>query len=118
MTGLWFARGYDVDQCKIRVSEENRIHFEALKQQRLAEAKAKREASGQSASVAVEVNQAGRQYQGIFAPTNLGQQVGTDTETETGAEGTEEANQQGRQYQSIFDPGNLGKQVDSAPEND
>ena len=118
LTGLWLARGYDVDQCKIRVSEENRIHFEALKQQRLAEAKAKREASGESASVAVEANQAGRQYQGIFAPTNLGQQVGADTETETGAEATVEANQQGRQYQGIFDPGNLGKQVDSAPEND
>ena len=118
LTGLWLARGYDVEQCKVRVSEENRIHFEALKQQRLAEAKAKREASGESASVAVEANQAGRQYQGIFAPTNLGQQVGADTETETGAEGTEEANQQGRQYQSIFDPGNLGKQVESAPEHD
>ena len=83
-----------------------------------AEAKAKREASGESASVAVEANQAGRQYQNIFAPTNLGQQVGADTETETGAEATVEANQAGRQYQSIFDPGNLGKQVDSAPEND
>ena len=118
LTGLWLARSYDVDQCKVRVSEENRIHFEALKQQRLAEAKAKREASGESASVAVEANQAGRQYQSIFAPTNLGQQVGADTETETGAEGTEEANQQGRQYQSIFDPGNLGKQVESAPEHD
>ncbi|MFL2563017.1 MAG: ABC transporter permease [Arenicellales bacterium] len=118
LTGLWLARGYDVEQCKVRVSEESRIHFEALKQQRLAEAKAKREASGESASVAVEANQAGRQYQGIFAPTNLGQQVGADTETETGAEGTEEANQQGRQYQSIFDPGNLGKQVESAPEHD
>ena len=116
LTGLWLARGYDVDQCKVRVSEENRIHFEALKQQRLAEAKAKREASGESASVAVEANQAGRQYQGIFAPTNLGQQVGADTETET--EATVEANQQGRQYQSIFDPGNLGKQVESAPEHD
>ena len=118
LTGLWLARGYNVEQCKVRVSEENRIHFEALKQQRLAEAKAKRDASGESASVAVEANQAGRQYQGIFAPTNLGQQVGADTETETGAEGTEEANQQGRQYQSIFDPGNLGKQVESAPEHD
>ena len=118
LTGLWLARGYDVDQCKVRVSEENRIHFEALKQQRLAEAKAKRDASGESASVAVEANQAGRQYQGIFAPTNLGQQVGADTETETGAEATAEANQQGRQYQGIFDPGNLGKQVDSASEND
>ena len=118
LTGLWLARGYDVDQCKVRVSEENRIHFEALKQQRLAEAKAKRDASGESASVAVEANQAGRQYQGIFAPTNLGQQVGADTETETGAEATVEANQQGRQYQGIFDPGNLGKQVDSASEND
>ena len=118
LTGLWLARSYDVDQCKVRVSEENRIHFEALKQQRLAEAKAKREASGESASVAVEANQAGRQYQGIFAPTNLGQQVGADTETETGAEATAEANQQGRQYQGIFDPGNLGKQVDSASEND
>ena len=118
LTGLWLARGYDVEQCKVRVSEENRIHFEALKQQRLAEAKAKREASGESASVAVEANQAGRQYQGIFAPTNLGQQVGADTETETGAGATVEANQQGRQYQSIFDPGNLGKQVESAPEHD
>ena len=118
LTGLWLARSYDVDQCKVRVSEENRIHFEALKQQRLAEAKAKREASGESASVAVEANQAGRQYQGIFAPTNLGQQVGANTETETGAEATAEANQQGRQYQGIFDPGNLGKQVDSASEND
>ena len=118
LTGLWLARSYDVDQCKVRVSEENRIHFEALKQQRLAEAKAKREASGESASVAVEANQAGRQYQGIFAPTNLGQQVGADTETETGAGATVEANQQGRQYQSIFDPGNLGKQVESAPEHD
>lgn len=118
LTGLWLARGYDVDQCKVRVSEENRIHFEALKQQRLAEAKAKRDASGESASVAVEANQAGRQYQGIFAPTNLGQQVGADTETESGAEATAEANQQGRQYQGIFDPGNLGKQVDSASEND
>ena len=75
LTGLWLARGYDVEQCKVRVSEENRIHFEALKQQRLAEAKAKRDASGESASVAVEANQQGRQYQSIFDPGNLGKQV-------------------------------------------
>tara|TARA_B100000686_G_C15829276_1_gene497276 strand:- start:76 stop:480 length:405 start_codon:yes stop_codon:yes gene_type:complete len=118
LAGLWFARGYDVDECKVRVAEENRIHFEALKQQRLAEAKAKREASGEDASAAVEANQTGRQYQSIFAPTNLGQQVDSDLETETGADAAVEANQQGRQYQGIFDPGNLGKQVDSAPEND
>ena len=66
----------------------------------------------------MEANQAGRQYQNIFAPTNLGQQVDSAAETETGAEAAVEANQAGRQYQSIFDPGNLGKQVDSAVENE
>ena len=63
LAGLWFAQGYDVDECKVRVAEENRVRFEALKQQKLAEAKAKREASGESAEAAVEANQAGRQYQ-------------------------------------------------------
>lgn len=120
LAGLWFAQGYDVDECKVRVAEENRVRFEALKQQKLAEAKAKREASGESAEAAVEANQVGRQYQNIFAPTNLGQQVDSavETETETGADAAVEANQEGRQYQSIFDPGNLGKQVDSAVENE
>ena len=60
LAGLWFAQGYDVDECKVRVAEENRVRFEALKQQKLAEAKAKREASGESAEAAVEANQAGR----------------------------------------------------------
>ena len=109
LAGLWFAQGY---------AEENRVRFEALKQKKLAEAKAKREASGESAEAAVEANQAGRQYQNIFAPTNLGQQVDSAAETETGAEAAVEANQAGRQYQSIFDPGNLGKQVDSADESE
>ena len=118
LAGLWFAQGYDVDECKVRVAEENRVRFEALKQQKLAEAKAKREASGESAEAAVEANQAGRQYQNIFAPTNLGQQVDSAAETETSAEAAAEANQAGRQYQSIFDPGNLGKQVDSAAESE
>ena len=118
LAGLWFSQGYDVDECKVRVAEENRVRFEALKQQKLAEAKAKREASGERAEAAVEANQAGRQYQNIFAPTNLGQQVDSAAETETGAEAAVEANQAGRQYQSIFDPGNLGKQVDSADESE
>ena len=118
LAGLWFAQGYDVDECKVRVAEESRVRFEALKQQKLAEAKAKREASGESAEAAVEANQAGRQYQNIFAPTNLGQQVESTAETETGAEAAVEANQAGRQYQGIFDPGNLGKQVDSAAESE
>ena len=118
LAGLWFAQGYDVDECKVRVAEENRVRFEALKQQKLAEAKAKREASGENAEAAVEANQAGRQYQNIFAPTNLGQQVDSAAETENGADAAVEANQEGRQYQSIFDPGNLGKQVDSAVENE
>ncbi len=118
LAGLWFAQGYDVDECKVRVAEENRVRFEALKQKKLAEAKAKREASGESAEAAVEANQAGRQYQNIFAPTNLGQQVDSAAETETGAEAAVEANQAGRQYQNIFAPTNLGQQVDSAAETE
>ena len=82
LAGLWFAQGYDVDECKVRVAEENRVRFEALKQQKLAEAKAKREASGESADAAVEANQAERQYQNSFAPTSLGQQVDSAVENE------------------------------------
>ena len=82
LAGLWFAQGYDVDECKVRVAEENRVRFEALKQKKLAEAKAKREASGESAEAAVEANQAGRQYQSIFDPGNLGKQVDSAEESE------------------------------------
>ena len=111
----WIARDYDVAQCKIEVTEENRKKFDALKQQRLAEAKAKREANRQDADVAVKTNQAGRQYQNIFAPTNLGNQIDSteSSESDSGATTAVETNQAGRQYQSIFAPTNLDGQVDS-----
>jgi hypothetical protein len=97
------------------VAEENRIKFEALKQKRLAEAKAKREASGQGgANTAVEANQQDRQYQNIFAPTNLGNQVDSADQATSSTEAAVGANQQDRQYQNIFAPTNLGNQVDSA----
>ncbi len=78
----WMARNYDVGECKVRVAEENRVRFEALKQQRLAEAKAKQAAAAGGQSTAVEANQAARQYQNIFAPSNLGQQVDSQTENQ------------------------------------
>ncbi len=111
----WMSRDYDLNQCKTQVAEENRIKFEALKQKRLAEAKAKREASGQGgANTAVEANQQDRQYQNIFAPTNLGNQVDSADQATSSTEAAVGANQQDRQYQNIFAPTNLGNQVDSA----
>ncbi len=97
------------------MTEENRKKFDALKQQRLAEAKAKREANRQDADVAVETNQAGRQYQNIFAPTNLGSQIDSTEPSESDSDATTavETNQAGRQYQNIFAPTNLDGQVDS-----
>jgi len=112
---LWMARNYDVDQCKVRVAEENRIKFEALKQQRLAEAKAKQSTSSQDQDSAVDAKQSSGQYQNIFAPSNLGQQI----ESDSGAESQSEAEtKDDKQYQSIFAPTNLGQQVESPSDSD
>ncbi len=119
---VWMARAYDVDQCKVEVAHEKKKRSEALTRQRIAEARARREQekSLEEGSDALKANQAGRQYQNIFAPTNLGQQVDSDSgdDDASGAEAAVEANQAGRQYQNIFAPTNLGQQVDSASEND
>ena len=112
---LWMGRNYDVDQCKVRVAEENRIKFEALKQQRLAEAKAKQSTSSQDQDSAVDAKQSSGQYQNIFAPSNLGQQI----ESDSGAEPQSEAEtKDDKQYQSIFAPTNLGQQVESPSNSD
>ena len=112
---LWMGRNYDVDQCKVRVAEENRIKFEALKQQRLAEAKAKQSTLSQDQDSAVDAKQSSGQYQNIFAPSNLGQQI----ESDSGAESQSEAEtKDDKQYQSIFAPTNLGQQVESPSDSD
>ncbi len=112
----WMARNYDVGECKIRVAEENRVRFEALKQQRLAEAKAKQAAAAGGQSTAVEANQAARQYQNIFAPSNLGQQVDSQPENQNAGSNDASDASSSSQYQSIFAPSNLGQQVDSQTE--
>ena len=112
---LWMGRNYDVDQCKVRVAEENRIKFEALKQQRLAEAKAKQSTSLQDQDSAVDAKQSSGQYQNIFAPSNLGQQI----ESDSGAEPQSETEtKDAKQYQNIFAPTNLGQQVESSSDSD
>jgi len=114
----WMARNYDVGECKIRVAEENRVRFEALKQKRLAEAKAKQAAAAGGQSTAVEANQAARQYQNIFAPSNLGQQVDSQTENQSAGSNDASGASSSSQYQSIFAPSNLGQQVDSQTEGE
>jgi spermidine/putrescine transport system permease protein len=112
---LWMGQNYDVDQCKVRVAEENRVKFEALKQQRLAEAKAKQATSSQDQDSAVDSKQSSGQYQNIFAPSNLGQQI----ESDSGAEPQSEAEtKDAKQYQNIFAPTNLGQQVESSSDSD
>ncbi|NBP95234.1 MAG: ABC transporter permease subunit, partial [Gammaproteobacteria bacterium] len=110
----WMARGYDVGECKVRVAEESRIRFEALKQQRIAEAKAK-QATTQGQSTAVEANQSSREYQNIFAPSNLGQQVDSAADAGQGSGDSASGNAASgqSQYQNIFAPSNLGQQVES-----
>jgi len=110
----WMARGYDVGECKVRVAEESRIRFEALKQQRIAEAKAK-QATTQGQSTAVEANQSSREYQNIFAPSNLGQQVDSADDAGQGSGDSASGNAASgqSQYQNIFAPSNLGQQVES-----
>ncbi len=113
----WVARGYSVNECKIRVVEEKRKRAEQLSQQRIVEARARRaaEQAEESGDDALKANTEGRQYQSIFAPSNLAGQVDSDTASsqETGARSAVEANKDGRQYQSIFAPSNLAGQVDS-----
>ncbi|MBT4987674.1 MAG: ABC transporter permease [Proteobacteria bacterium] len=112
---LWMGRNYDVDECKVRVTEENRVKFEALKQQRLAEAKAKQLSSSQGQDSAVDSKQSSGQYQNIFAPSNLGQQI----ESDSGAEPQSETEaKDAKQYQNIFAPTNLGQQVESSSDSD
>ena len=98
----WMARGYDVGECKVRVAEESRIRFEALKQQRIAEAKAK-QATTQGQSTAVEANQSSREYQNIFAPSNLGQQVDSAADAGQGSGDSASGNAASgqSQYQNI-----------------
>ena len=109
------GQNYDVDQCKVRVAEENRVKFEALKQQRLAEAKAKQTTSSQDQDSAVDAKQSSGQYQNIFAPSNLGQQI----ESDSGAEPQSETEtKDAKQYQNIFAPTNLGQQVESSSDSD
>ena len=112
---LWMGRNYDVDECKVRVAEENKIKFEALKQQRLAEAKAKQLNSSQGQDSAADSKQSSGQYQNIFAPSNLGQQIGSEPDAEPQSE-TETKND--KQYQNIFAPTNLGQQVESSSDSD
>ena len=113
----WVARGYSVNECKIRVVEEKRKRAEQLSQQRIVEARARRaaEQAEETGDDALKANTEGRQYQSIFAPSNLAGQVDSDTASgeEKGAQSAVEANKEGRQYQSIFAPSNLAGQVDS-----
>jgi spermidine/putrescine transport system permease protein len=113
----WVARGYSVNECKIRVVEEKRKRAEQLSQQRIVEARARRaaEQAEGTGDDALKANTEGRQYQSIFAPSNLAGQVDSDTASgeEKGAQSAVEANKEGRQYQSIFAPSNLAGQVDS-----
>ena len=121
---VWMARHYDVNECKLQVAEENRIKFEALKQQRLAEAKAKQAAASEGQNAAVQANQSARQYQNIFAPTNLGQQVESGSAedpsaaADAAAPNGDEKKPQTETYQNIFAPSNLGQQIDSGAKSE
>jgi hypothetical protein len=118
----WVARGHSVTECKIRVVEEKRKRAEQLSQQRIVEARARRaaEQAEESGDDALKANTEGRQYQSIFAPSNLAGQVDSDTASsqETGARSAVEANKEGRQYQNIFAPSNLKNQVNSSKGSD
>ena len=56
-----------------------------------------------------------RTFQNIFAPSNLGQQIGSEPDAEPQSE-TETKND--KQYQNIFAPTNLGQQVESSSDSD
>lgn len=117
----WVARGYSVNECKIRVVEEKRKRAEQLSQQRIVEARARRaaEQAEETGDDALKANTEGRQYQSIFAPSNLAGQVDSDTSAEEkGTPGAVDANKEGRQYQNIFAPSNLKNQVDSSKGSD
>ena len=117
----WVARGYSVNECKVRVVEEKRKRTGQLSEQRIAESRARRaaEQSKESSDSALKANAEGRQYQSIFAPSNLAGQVDSDSESdqEKGTQSAVEANKEGRQYQSIFSPSNLKNQVDSSKDS-
>ena len=113
LTGLgtaWMAKGYDVRQCKIDVSNEKRKRQEELSQKRLLEMQKKIEAQkSKSGSLKAQkkLKPGTDHYGSIFSPTNLEGQVGSDNK-EKEIKDTEK-----KQYQNIFAPTNLENQVKS-----
>ena len=113
LTGLgtaWMAKGYDVRQCKIDVSNEKRKRQEELSQKRLLEMQKKIEAQKSNAGsleAQKKVTPGTDHYGSIFAPTNLEGQVESDNK-EKEIKDTEK-----KQYQNIFAPTNLENQVKS-----
>jgi len=112
LTTAWMARGYDVQQCKIEVSETKRKHQAELSKIRMVEMEKKLEAQKTdtaSPSTVTTKKAAPRtnQYGNIFAPTNLEGQVESEETNPVNKKNSE------NQYQNIFAPTNLEGQVES-----
>lgn len=115
LTTAWMTRGYDVQQCKIEVSEAKRKNQAELSKMRRVEMEKKLEAqkTGTTSPSTVTTKKAApgtNQYGNIFAPTNLEGQVESieiDIETQKPPE---------NQYQNIFAPTNLEGQIKSENE--
>ncbi|MBC8259889.1 MAG: ABC transporter permease [SAR324 cluster bacterium] len=115
LSTVWMARAYDVNQCKIEVSEEKRKKQEELSKKRLLEMQ-KRLESQEAASANGSDSKSSKtapgtdQYGSIFAPTNLEGQV------ESTEDQKENSKTPKNQYQNIFAPTNLEGQVESIEE--
>ena len=115
LTTAWMGRGYDVQQCKIEVSETKRKNQTELSEIRRAEMekklKAQKTEPASSSSVITKKTAPGtNEYGNIFAPTNLeGQVESNEIEPET------QKNSK-NQYQNIFAPTNLEGQIKSENE--
>ncbi len=104
----WVAKGYNIEQCKVRVAEEKKEFYEErirLLNEKRAAALVK-EAEKQTESLPDGTPK--KQYQSIFAPSNLQGQVDSDKQVKTPPNDTPK-----KQYQSIFAPSNLEGQVNS-----
>jgi spermidine/putrescine transport system permease protein len=116
LTTAWMARGYDVQQCKIEVSEAKRKHQAELSKIRRVEMEKKLEAqktdtASPSAVTIKKATPGTNQYGNIFAPTNLEGQVESEETNPVTKKNPE------NQHQNIFAPTNLEGQVESEETN-
>ena len=120
----WFAVGTDTMACKAHVLQQKRLEQQRIQDlQPFIQPRAPaRVAPTTPTPQAPAGTETGKQYQGIFDPGNLKDQVEGDSDVDSPAPAPQAPapgdDESSKQYQGIFDPGNLKGQVEGEEPKD